>query len=210
MISGALLQRYCPDNGQCTERTDGSSGSGGDARRRMLALLLGRGSGNGSNGSGSGGWLRSLAEAAGGGGGPAGGDEPYVCNGRALWSIVGAITLSSPLLVLLTQVGGAAVVVCVWVLLLCVGGIGCTEDGCLCVAARAVHLLCDAVPSCVQRVVPAAAQLPPLIPSPAAAPQPHSPLKPRPTAAPCHPHRLQRWIRPDPRDFSKQPPSRTG
>jgi hypothetical protein len=95
MISGALLQRFCPDNGQCTERTDSSSG-GDSARRRLMALLLGRGSG------GSRGWLRSLAEGAAGGEG-GGGTEPYVCNGRALWSIVGAITLSSPLLVLLTQ-----------------------------------------------------------------------------------------------------------
>lgn len=101
MISGALLQRYCPDNGQCTERTD-SSGGGGDARRRLLALLLGRG---GSASASRGGWLRSLAEGAAGGEGGPGGGEPYVCNGRALWSIVGAITLSSPLLVLLTQVG---------------------------------------------------------------------------------------------------------
>lgn len=100
MISGALLQRYCPDNGQCTERTDSSAG-GGDSRRRLLALLLGRG----SSASGSGGWLRSLAEGPAGGESVPGGDETYVCNGRALWSIVGAITLSSPLLVLLTQVG---------------------------------------------------------------------------------------------------------
>lgn len=133
MISGALLQRYCPDNGQCSERTDPDSSSSGSARRRLLALLLGRGSGsaNASNGSSSSGWLRSLAEAAAGGEGEGGGGvEPYVCNGRALWSIVGAITLSSPLLVLLMQVGIHCC--CCW------------YCGCCCVRAAADAV--DAVP----------------------------------------------------------------
>jgi hypothetical protein len=78
MISGALLQAYCPDNGQCAEREE--EGDGG-ASRRLLGLLTGRG----------------LAAP--------GDPEPYSCNGRMLWTIVGLITLSSPLMVLLTQVG---------------------------------------------------------------------------------------------------------
>lgn len=76
MISGALLQAYCPDNGQCAEREE--EGDGG-ASRRLLGLMTGRG----------------LAAP--------GDPEPYSCNGRMLWTIVGLITLSSPLMVLLTQ-----------------------------------------------------------------------------------------------------------
>ena len=71
MISGWLLQAYCPDNGECVE------GAGG---RRLLAALTGG--------------------LAGGAGGPA-----AECDGRTLWGIVGVLTLSSPLAILLTQVG---------------------------------------------------------------------------------------------------------
>lgn len=76
MISGALLAAYCPDNGQC----NAPGGEGGPGRRLLQAAA------------------RALG---------VGGDEPPVseCNGRALWLIVGCITLSSPLLILLTQVG---------------------------------------------------------------------------------------------------------
>lgn len=75
MISGALLQAYCPDHGQCTE-----AGAGGGPGRRLLSALAGRGLGGAA-------------------------PEGYECDGRALWTIVALITLSSPLAVLLTQVG---------------------------------------------------------------------------------------------------------
>ncbi|KAL4424382.1 hypothetical protein ABPG75_001683 [Micractinium tetrahymenae] len=104
MISGALLQTYCPDAGQCSDRRK-EDDSKAEAGRRLLALLSGGGGSGGGGGaaSGSGGWVRSLAAAAGGEGG-AGGEAPAAyCDGRMLWLIVGAITLSSPLLVLLTQ-----------------------------------------------------------------------------------------------------------
>lgn len=81
MISGALLQAYCPDNGQCD-----------------------------TNAAGTGGALRRLLEAAAAAAGGAPAEGQPTCDGRSLWTIVGCITLSSPLLVLLTQVGvGVAV-----------------------------------------------------------------------------------------------------
>lgn len=79
MISGALLQAYCPDHGQCTE-----AGAANSPGRRLLSALAGRG-------------------LAGGGGGTSAAPGGYECDGRALWTIVALITLSSPLAVLLTQ-----------------------------------------------------------------------------------------------------------
>jgi hypothetical protein len=88
MISGALLQAYCPDHGQCTE-----AGAADSPGRRLLSALAGRGLGGGGGGSTS---------AAPGG---------YECDGRALWTIVALITLSSPLAVLLTQARSGSPVV---------------------------------------------------------------------------------------------------
>lgn len=103
MISGALLQSYCPDAGQCSDRPEeGGSGSGpaAEAGRRLLALL------SGSDGSSTGA-MHSLAAAAAalGDDGGAGEQPAAYCDGRRLWLIVGLITLSSPVLVMLTQVG---------------------------------------------------------------------------------------------------------
>lgn len=110
MISGALLATYCPDNGQCRDREEEPDGGGGGSSpaRRLLATTVQRG----------GSWLQGFAAAGGGGAGAAGlgdgeaaGPPPppgVTCDGRMLWLIVGCITLSSPLLVLLTQVGVAA------------------------------------------------------------------------------------------------------
>jgi hypothetical protein len=64
MMSGALLQRYCPDTGQCV------GGGGGGA---------------------------SGAPA------PAPAAPPSPCDGRALWAVVWLVTMSSPLLISLTQ-----------------------------------------------------------------------------------------------------------
>lgn len=101
MISGALLQAYCPDAGQCSDRPQEDNGSPGgpaaQAGRRLLALMSGRGSGN---------WARGLAAAVVGEGDAAGEQPAAYCDGRRLWLIVGLITLSSPVLVLLTQVSG--------------------------------------------------------------------------------------------------------
>lgn len=95
MVSGALLQRFCPDNGQCKD----GSGEGGGPARRLMSLLTGSGEGEGGRG-----WVRGLAETA--AAAVAGAVAPASeCDGRALWAIVTALTLSSPLLVLLTQVG---------------------------------------------------------------------------------------------------------
>ena len=55
MLSGALLQRYCPDSGACDRETGAQAGALG------------------------------------------------ACDGRALWGVIGALTLTSPLLILLTQ-----------------------------------------------------------------------------------------------------------
>ncbi len=84
MISGKLLETYCPDNGQC-----GDEPGQGSAGRKLLTAMTG-----GIVGAWNGLHMRALEE------------EPPVgeCNGRMLWLIVGLITLSSPLLILLTQV----------------------------------------------------------------------------------------------------------
>lgn len=80
MVSGWLLQTYCPDNGECVE-------GGGKPARRLLDAALARG--------------RALLGAGGGGGA-----EPVAeCNGRMLWLIVGLLTLTSPIVILITQVG---------------------------------------------------------------------------------------------------------
>lgn len=55
MLSGALLQRFCPDSGACDRETGVTMGALGD------------------------------------------------CDGRALWGVIGALTCTSPLLILLTQ-----------------------------------------------------------------------------------------------------------
>ncbi|KAL4420864.1 hypothetical protein ABPG77_002823 [Micractinium sp. CCAP 211/92] len=97
MISGALLQAYCPDAGQCSDRPQEDNGSPGgpaaQAGRRLLALLSGQGSD----------LARGLVAAAAGEGDSAGEQPAAYCDGRRLWLIVGLITLSSPVLVLLTQ-----------------------------------------------------------------------------------------------------------
>ena len=88
MMSGALLARFCPDTGQCV-----NGASSGPTRRLLRAVLMLRG-GDGAAGE---------AAAAGAGvGDPSG--APSDCNGRLLWLVVGVITLTSPVLVLLTQV----------------------------------------------------------------------------------------------------------
>eukprot|EP00887_Chlorella_sp_A99_P006636 scaffold3.g6636.t1 len=80
MLSGWLLQRYCPDRGQCVDDDPGGGGPG--ASPAPLRRLLG-----------------SLA-----------GDAPPLppqggkaCDGRTMWLIVGLLTLSSPVAVLFTQ-----------------------------------------------------------------------------------------------------------
>ncbi|PSC67761.1 MFS general substrate transporter [Micractinium conductrix] len=118
MVSGALLQRFCPDNGQCGDRTPDSDGSdagsaAAQAGRRLLALLSHSGSGSSTSSTGGGPrrWLGGMAAAAAApllgavSGDAAPGPVPggSYCDGRRLWAIVGAITVSSPLLVLFTQ-----------------------------------------------------------------------------------------------------------
>ena len=84
MISGKLLEAYCPDNGQCDSQHQAPSG------RRLLSSLTG-------GILASAGKIIQARELT--------ADPPVSeCDGRMLWLIVGCITLSSPLLVLLTQV----------------------------------------------------------------------------------------------------------
>ena len=40
MISGALLQAYCPDNGQCGDREDEQEGGGSSPGRRLLVAAV--------------------------------------------------------------------------------------------------------------------------------------------------------------------------
>jgi hypothetical protein len=67
MISGALLEAYCPDNGDCMDASISPA--------RHLRQTLS----------------------------PSPPVTAPPCNGAALWTIIGLITLSSPLLILITQ-----------------------------------------------------------------------------------------------------------
>ena len=64
MLSGALLQAYCPDAHSCDSETGQETG------------------------------------------------ELGVCDGRKMWGIIGALTLTSPLLILLTQASQSSSVPC--------------------------------------------------------------------------------------------------
>lgn len=81
ILSGALLQRYCPDHGQCTANSGSNQATFGLSAGPARLLL------------------RRLASALAAPSPPV----EYPCDGRAMWAIVGALTLSSPILVLLTQ-----------------------------------------------------------------------------------------------------------
>ena len=185
MVSGALLQRFCPDNGQCGDRTPDSDGSdagsaAAQAGRRLLALLSHSGSGSSTSSTGGGPrrWLGGMAAAAAApllgavSGDAAPGPVPggSYCDGRRLWAIVGAITVSSPLLVLFTQVLRAG--------LSCSVGAQCMRGWPL--QPWSTH------PSCTVSVG-------------ASSPPPSLSYIPGPFA----PSHEQHWLRPDPRDFHK-------
>lgn len=78
MLSGYLLERYCPGSGTCdhTKEAEGLA-TGGSGLRALV---------------------RGFASPA------APGPDAATCRGGTMWSIVSALTLTSPILILLTQV----------------------------------------------------------------------------------------------------------